>query len=88
MKHDSPDYPTTLDDQPSEKSPSTASATGRFGPGVAIACVEEPLAVHTRLDQMMIGNLAEREYRRSVWIIVSWARPRMRKARKHMRVLS
>ena len=36
MKHDSPGYLITLDDQPSEKSPSTASATGRFGPGVAI----------------------------------------------------
>ena len=71
MKHDSPGYLITLDDQPSEKSPSTASATGRFGPGVAIAFVEEPLAVHTKPDRMMIGTLAERGFQRSVLIIVS-----------------
>ena len=71
MKHDSPDCPTTPDDQPSEKSPSTASATGRFGPGVAIAYVEEPLAIHTRPDQMTIGTSVERGYQRSAWIIAS-----------------
>ena len=71
MKHDSPGYPTTPDDQPSEKSPSTASATGRFGPGVAIVCVEEPPAVHTRLDLTRIESLVEKGYQRSAWIIAS-----------------
>ena len=52
MKHDSLGYHTTLRARLSEKSPGTASDTGRFGLGVAIVCVDEPLAVHTRHDQM------------------------------------
>ena len=88
LKHDSLGYPTTLGARLSEKSPSTESATGRFGLGVAIVSVDEPLAVHTSLDQMLIESLAGRGYQRSAWILVSLVRPMMLKARKRMRALS
>ena len=79
MKHDSLGYPTTLGARLSEKSPSTASATGRFGLGVASAFVDELLVAHTRLDQMLIESSAGREYRRLACIIASLDRPTMQR---------
>ena len=88
MTHDSLGYPTTLGVRLSAKSPSTASATVRFGLGVAIVFVDELLAVHTRLDQMLIESSAGRELQRLAWIVASWDRPTMQKARKRTRALS
>ena len=57
----------------SEKLPSTASATGRFGRGVDIACAVVLLASSTDLGQMRTASLAEKGFQPSVSIIVSSA---------------
>ncbi len=55
----------------SERLPSTASATGRFGLGVDIAFAAALLASRTDLNQMRTVSLAEKGFRRSVLITVS-----------------
>ena len=87
-KHDSLDYPTTRVALQSEKSPSTALATGRFGLGVAIVYVVGPLAVHINLGHKMIESLVEKGFRQSVLIIVFLDQLMMMMARMLMPVLS
>ena len=69
-KHVSPGCPTIQDTQRSVRSPSTVSATGRVGLGVAIVFVDELFRVHIKPGHMMTASSAEIGFLRVAWIIV------------------
>ena len=78
---------TTPDTLLSEKSLSTASASGLFGLGVVIVCVDMLPAVHTRPSERVIGSKVGRGFQRSAWIIAFCARPIASRARRRMRAI-